>query len=38
MDSNKNMCGQAILKEKLTRAGLVSCYDYYIERHAMKLC
>lgn len=29
---------RAISKEKLTQAGLVSCYDYYIERHALKLC
>ena len=29
---------RAISKEKLTRAGLVSCYDYYMERHALKLC
>lgn len=29
---------RAISKEKLTKAGLVSCYDYYMERHALKLC
>ena len=29
---------RAISKEKLTQAGLVSCYDYYMERHALKLC
>ena len=29
---------RAISKEKLKQAGLVSCYDYYIERHALKLC
>lgn len=29
---------RAISKEKLSRAGLVSCYDYYLERHALKLC
>lgn len=29
---------RAISKEKLSKAGLVSCYDYYIERHALKLC
>lgn len=28
---------RAISKEKLSQAGLVSCYDYYIERHALKL-
>ena len=29
---------RAISKEKLTQAGLVSCYDYYMERHTLKLC
>lgn len=29
---------RAISKEKLLQAGLVSCYDYYMERHALKLC
>ena len=29
---------RAISKEKLTQAGLVSCLDYYNERHALKLC
>ena len=29
---------RAISKEKLSQAGLVSCYDYYMERHALKLC
>ena len=29
---------RAITKEKLSQAGLVSCYDYYMERHALKLC
>ena len=29
---------RAISKEKLTLAGLVSCNDYYMERHALKLC
>lgn len=28
---------RAISKEILSRAGLVSCYDYYMERHALKL-
>ena len=28
---------RAISKEKLTQAGLVSCLDYYLERHALKL-
>ena len=29
---------RAISKEKLSQAGLVSCHDYYMERHALKLC
>ena len=29
---------RAISKKKLSQAGLVSCYDYYMERHALKLC
>ena len=29
---------RAISKEKMKQAGLVSCYDYYMERHALKLC
>lgn len=29
---------RAISKEKLSQAGLVSCNDYYLERHALKLC
>ena len=29
---------RAISKEKLTKAGLVSCLDYYNERNALKLC
>lgn len=29
---------RAISKEKLSQTGLVSCYDYYMERHALKLC
>ena len=29
---------RAISKEKLKQAGLVSCYDYYMERHVLKLC
>jgi group II intron reverse transcriptase/maturase len=28
---------RAITKEKLSEAGLVSCFDYYNERHALKL-
>ena len=29
---------RAISKEKLSQAGLIRCYDYYLERHALKLC
>ena len=29
---------RAISKDILAKAGLVSCLDYYIERHALKLC
>ena len=29
---------RVISKEKLSRRGLVSCLDYYNERHALKLC
>lgn len=29
---------RALSKEKLSKAGLVSCLDYYNERHALKLC
>lgn len=29
---------RAISKEKLSEAGLVSCLDYYNERHALKFC
>ena len=29
---------RAISKEKLSQAGLVSCLDYYEERHALKFC
>lgn len=36
--ATKTCVVRAISKEKLSQAGLVSCYDYYIERHALKLC
>lgn len=36
--ATKTCVVRAISKEKLTQAGLVSCYDYYMERHALKLC
>ncbi len=29
---------RAISKKKLSQAGLVSCLDYYTERHALKFC
>ena len=29
---------RAISKEVLAKAGLISCLDYYNERHALKLC
>ena len=28
---------RAISKEKLTKKGLVSCLDYYLKRHALKV-
>ncbi len=34
----KTYAVREISKEKLMQAGLVSCYDYYKERHALKLC
>ena len=34
----KTCVGRAISKETLARAGLISCLDYYNERHALKLC
>ena len=37
MGSNQNMCGKSNIKRKLAQKGLVSCLDYYIERHALKL-
>ena len=34
-----NTCvARAISKGVLARAGLISCLDYYNERHALKLC
>lgn len=33
----KTCVSRAISKEKLSKAGLVSCLDYYLERHALKL-
>ena len=29
---------RAISKEQLTKAGLVSCLDYYLERHYLRTC
>ena len=36
--ATKTCVVRAVSKEKLSQAGLVSCYDYYMERHALKLC
>ena len=36
--ATKTCVVRAISKEVLARAGLVSCLDYYKERHALKLC
>ena len=35
--ATKTCVVRAISKEKLVQAGLVSCLDYYLERHALKL-
>ena len=34
----KTCVSRAISKDRLSKAGLVSCLDYYLERHALKLC
>ena len=36
--TQKTCVRNAISKEVLARAGLISCLDYYNERHALKLC
>ena len=36
--ATKTCVVRAISKDVLTRAGLISCLDYYNERHALKLC
>ena len=36
--TTKTCVVRAISKEVLAKAGLVSCLDYYNERHALKLC
>ena len=36
--ATKTCVSRAISKEILAKAGLASCYDYYMERHALKLC
>ncbi len=36
--ATKTCVVRAVSKEKLAQAGLISCYDYYMERHALKLC
>lgn len=33
----KTCVSRAISKEKLTKKGLVSCLDYYLQRHALKI-
>ncbi len=35
--ATKTCVVRAVSKEKLAQAGLISCYDYYMERHALKL-
>ena len=36
--ATKTCAVRAISKEVLAKAGLISCLDYYNERHALKLC
>ena len=36
--ATKTCVVRAISKDVLTKAGLISCLDYYNERHALKLC
>ena len=36
--ATKTCVTRAISKDVLSRAGLISCLDYYNERHALKLC
>ena len=36
--ATKTCVSRVISKEVLAKAGLVSCFDYYLERHALKLC
>ena len=36
--ATKTCFSRAISKEVLAKAGLISCLDYYNERHALKLC
>jgi len=38
LDCPKTCVSRAISKEVLSRAGLVSCLDYYNERYVLKLC
>ena len=35
--ATKTCVVRAISKEKLTKKGLVSCLDYYLKRHALKI-
>ncbi len=36
--ATKTCVVRAISKEKLKKAGLISCYDYYMKRYTLKLC
>ncbi|MCR5211255.1 MAG: group II intron reverse transcriptase/maturase [Lachnospiraceae bacterium] len=36
--ATKSCLSRAVSKEVLAKAGLISCLDYYNERHALKLC
>ena len=36
--ATKSVVVRTISKEVLAKAGLISCLDYYNERHTLKLC
>jgi RNA-directed DNA polymerase len=36
--AKKSSLGKAVSKQVLSRKGLVSCLDYYLERHYLKFC
>ena len=38
IECTKTCVVRAISKDIFTKAGLVSCSEYYMERHALKLC